>query len=245
MKSIRIYLVGFVALTLATLHFSCSKGWSEDERTTQTFTPDSIHTIVVRGVFDIHLIQDTVCSVTVNGVPKMMEKTSVIEENGTITIKNNKRGEMFYPKTKNTIVTIRVKQLRKILLGDVAKVTCENPLTGGEIGLVAETRYFDADLKLDCTTFYYWNNVNAGVMKLSGQVQELKLWNSGLCAVNALDLQTNYALVDTGSQADCEVTVNNTLEYSITGIGNIKYRGTPSQIVRQNITGSGQLIPLQ
>jgi hypothetical protein len=111
--------------------------------------------------------------------------------------------------------------------------------------LVVEARYFDADLQFDCTTFYYWNNINGGAMKLNGQVQELKLWNTGLCSVNARDLQTNYALVDNGSQGDCIVNVNTTLEYSITGIGNIKYSGTPSQIVQRAITGTGQLIPLQ
>jgi hypothetical protein len=63
--------------------------------------------------------------------------------------------------------------------------------------------------------------------------------------VNARDLQTDYALIENGSQGDCIVNVNTTLEYSITGIGNIKYSGTPSQIVQRAITGTGQLIPLQ
>jgi hypothetical protein len=245
MKSTYKYLVGLFVLMFAIFSLSCGKGWSDDERTTQTFSPDSIHTIVIRGVFDIHFIQDTVCGISITGVPKMMEKTTVSESNGTITISNNKRGEMFRPGLENTTVYVRVKNLRLIKLEDASKLICDNPLTGGEIGLVVEARYFDADLQFDCTTFYYWNNINGGAMKLNGQVQELKLWNTGLCSVNARDLQTNYALVDNGSQGDCIVNVNTTLEYSITGIGNIKYSGTPSQIVQRAITGTGQLIPLQ
>lgn len=245
MKSTRTYLFGFFTLMYVVLLLSCGKGWSEDERTTQNFNPDSIHTVIVRGVFDIHFIQDTVCGITITGVPKMMEKTTVVEESGTIIITNDKRGEMFRPGLENTTVYIRVKNLRLIKLEDVSKLICDNPLTGGEIGLVVDARYFDADLQLDCTTFYYWNNINGGVMKLNGQVQELKLWNTGLCSVHALGLQTDYALIENGSQGDCNINVSSTLEYSITGIGNIKYKGTPSQIVQRAITGSGQLISLQ
>ena len=101
---------------------------------------------------------------------------------------------------------------------------------------------FEADLELNCDVFYYWNNPNGSYMKLRGQVDELKLWNSGLSQVDASELQTRYALVDTGSQGPCRVRPSETLEYSITGIGDIYCAGNPPSIILRQKTGDGQLI---
>lgn len=241
-NKLRILATGFFLPALLLL--SCGKEELPD--TVQTQTLEGFHTIDVRGVYDIALVQDTVNAITITGYEKPLGKTTVSISDSVLTLETGGgTGQFLHPKRGNTKVELHVKNLRRINVLETCSISTLNALGTGsdEIGIVVGTKLTDIDLELACKTFYYWNDPSAVKMKLRGHVQQLKLWNSGLGQVDAQNLQADYVLCDNGSQGECRVSPLQQLEYSISNKGNIYYYGSPAQITEVRVeSGSGQLI---
>ncbi len=100
-----------------------------------------------------------------------------------------------------------------------------------------------ANLELACNSFYYWNNFpTGGKLTLTGAVDILTLWNTAIMSVDAKELTARSALVDNSSKENCEITVLEKLEYSISGVGDIHLYGSPREIIENEISSSGRLI---
>jgi hypothetical protein len=232
----------FAAAWLAIAFVSCTKEENRDALVNRDISPGNFNTIEVNGVYDIYIIQDTVCSVEVEGIKKRVEKTSAAIHDSTLVVETSRRGEFLHPGEPNTKLFIHVDTLKRINVNEACHIRTRNALSGHEIGIVVKTRMMEADLDLACDVFYYWNNPNGSHLNLAGNVSELKLWNAGLSSVDASGLTTNYALVENGSQGECRVKATQTLEYSLTNTGNIYYYGNPPVVLPLAVSGTGQLI---
>lgn len=232
-----------VFLLPAILFFSsCKKNDLPDALVSKDISPGKFNTIEIDGVYDIYLVQDTVCKVVVEGIQKRVDKTTATINDSILVLKTNRRGEFLHPDEPTTKLFIYVDTLKRINVNQACHIRCRNALTGDEIGMVVATRQMEADLNFNCRVFYYWNNPDGTHLNLTGNVDELKIWNTGLAAVDASRLNANYALIENGSQGECRVRATQTLEYSLTNTGNIYYYGHPSSLLPLSLTGTGTLI---
>ncbi len=200
-------------------------------------------TLQLQSVFEVILIQGTENNIKLEGASKIIDAVDFKIINNTLTIKNDFKHNWLHPKNNKVKLYITVNQISKIIATETCDIKSLNALTGNEIGLLMASKYNAADLELDCKTFYYWNNFPCGgQIKLKGKVNELKIWNVALMAIDARDLNTNFALVSNASKGDCSVNCSQKLTYKITGSGNIKVRGNPTQIEKQEGSDSGRLI---
>lgn len=244
MKRIHPYLCLLAAVFLAAqLFHSCRKA-DLAERITNVTELSAFHTIEVNGVYDIYLVQDNAFYVSVTGYPDELEKTEVTVSDSTLDIRTGHAGQFLHPRRENMTMYIHVDHLRRINIHEGCRIMTSGPLgyTNDEIGVVSDTKLAELDLELDCKTFYYWNNPNGTKMKLRGQVQELKLWNSGLGQVDASALDAVYVLCENGSLGDCRVRASSQLDYSISNQGNIYYYGNPPLIGAVGPEEGGKLI---
>ena len=224
------------------LFANCNKDPDADF-VTREFAVENFHTIDIDGVYAIFLVQDTVCKVTMTASPRVLDKNKATVENGILKLSEKHGGHWLHPRESNTKVYIHVDSLARINVHETSDIRTTNPLTGNEIGMVVDyAKAMDADLELACNTFYYWNDPNGAHLKLRGQVQNLKIWNTGLAAIDAQALQTNYALIDNGAQGTIRVRALQILEYRLSNTGNILYYGTPAQFMQLGNTGTGQLL---
>lgn len=204
----------------------------------------AFHTIEIDGVYDIVLIQDTIFGIFISGSEKEVDKTSFIVSDSVLSLSTGRAGQFLHPRRENMQVDIHVKNLRRINIHETCKIFAPDPLGYGtdEIGIVVDTKLAEIDLNLACKTFYYWNNPNGTKMKLTGNVQELKIWNAGLSQVDASALHSDYVLCENGSLGNCSVRAQQKLEYSITNKGHIYYYGNPAEIVPVVVDSDGKLI---
>ena len=230
----------FFALLAVCLGSSCKK--ENNEVITRSFTVAGFNEIYLEGPFEVELVQDTIESIEFTGVQRNIETCSAIVSDSILIVDGRKHGEYLHPSEANTKVIIHVRTLRYIEVQDDCKIRSSNALGGNEIGVVVKTRYTDLDLILNCQTFYHWSNTNAVNIKLSGTVDRVKLWPSGLSQVDATALQANYAEVVNGSQNDIKVRSSLELLYSLTSVGNIIYYGNPVLVASTGGDGRGQLI---
>lgn len=234
-----------VLLTWATLIIvlsgSCRREDPYEGFVSKTYNYASIDTLQLEGVYDVILIQDTINKIVVNGPERVVNKTDLTNENGTLRIDTRGNGQMFHPREGNTRLYVHVTSIKLINIYETCSISTPVPLTGYEIGVISKARTMDVDLKLNCTVFYYWNNPVGGRITLHGQVNELKFWNAGLARVDASDLQAEFAIADNGSQDNCSVNARQQIIYSLTSVGNILYYGNP-QLVSDKVTGTGQIL---
>jgi hypothetical protein len=212
---------------------------------TREFAVTDFHTIDIDGVYEIQLVQDTVCKVTMTAPPRVLDKNTITVNDSVLTMHEKNGSHWLHPRESNSKVVIHVNHLKRMNVHEACSLFTAGPLghTTDEIGMVVDyAKMMEADLELDCATFYYWNDPNGAYLKLRGRTENLKLWNTGLAQVDASALTAMYVLADNGSQGSLKVRAMQTLEYKLTNIGNISYFGSPPQINTLGNTGTGQLI---
>lgn len=162
---------------------------------------------------------------------------------GELRITSTYNSAWLRPKNNRVKIYITVVELKKININETGSLICTNELVGDEIGLITTGKLADVSLKLNCNTFYCWNNFPCGgKVNLSGECDFLKIWNYALMQVDAVSLLANSSLVENFSKGDVTVSTQNQLVYRIVGEGNIFENGDPIDIDILSDEGIGKLI---
>ncbi len=234
-------LLTVLLIAVGVLFSFCNKNKFENISRQENLDP--FKELVIESTFNVYLTQDTTYSIRLEGSKEFVDQVSYHIENSKLYIKMNGRNLWLHPKQNSVNVYINSDSLHIIWANETSYVTTLTPIVSPEFGIVMGGKLQEADLDLNCHTFFFWNvHPCGGKLTLHGQCNELKLWNFALMQVDASALTTGFALVDNNAKTDCEVNVTGQLDYSILGAGNIILHGNPSQIVEGAITSTGKLI---
>ncbi len=227
-------IIGFVGIN------SCKK--SMDSKVIERALGE-FDTVTFNSSFEVFLIQGTENKIKIEGAERILENVDFSIEKNTLIIKNGFKRGWVHPSKNKIKVYLTVNQISRINANETCTIQSVNTLIGNEIGLVFTGKLNQATLDLNCNTFYYWNNFPCGgKVTLSGNTNELKIWNVALMAIDAEHLISNYVLVNNASKGDCKLTCLQTLDYSISGEGNIYVSGNPSSIIKSGESSTGKLI---
>ncbi len=84
--------------------------------------------------------------------------------------------------------------------------------------------------------------INGSVdMNIRGKTGVNFIFSGGYGPFHCLDLKSDFLFIRNSSTNDCYVNVGHHLEYEITGLGNIYYKGNPTEI-SGSVSGAGRLI---
>lgn len=199
--------------------------------------------IELNSTFDVYINEDTVYSIEIIAAKDFIEDIVFIVDSNVLKISNDRGGKWLSPGKNKVELYINSKPLSKVSANQTCNVKTLSPITSHEFGLILASKANEASLELACYSFYYWNNFpTGGKLKLSGTTEKLKIWNTAIMTVDAKDLTARFAHIENSSKGNCEVTVLERFEYSITGIGDIHLYGSPYEIIKNQVTSSGQLI---
>ncbi len=233
-------LAFILAILSVLLSVSCKKSM---ENVAVEKSLDEFDTLTVNSVFDVRITQGTTNTIRLEGAKKIIENVEILVENNTLTLTNNFKSNWLYPKKNKVVVHLTTNGLTRINSNETSNIQTTNALTGNEIGLVMTSKLNEANLEIDCNSFYFWNNFPCGgKVILKGNTYELKVWNYALMAVEASDLVTQVASVENNSKGDCKIHCLSKLTYSILGSGNIYLTGNPPEIIKLEESSTGQLI---
>ncbi|TNF49714.1 MAG: hypothetical protein EP305_01970 [Bacteroidetes bacterium] len=193
--------------------------------------------------FDILLVQDTFNYVEMSGHPKLLEGVHW-ELIGDELVFSSKGGSAWLrPKNNRIILTIHVKSLCKIYLDETCFLKTTNTWQGDELGLIMAGKVNEADIDVNCNTFYTWNNFPCGgKITLSGSATVFKCWTYALLQIDATSLQQETAIVESNTKGDVILDICNNLQYKISNSGNIRVKGVPGNITNLGNEGKGELI---
>ena len=231
----------FYILLICFFLSACKK--SEEDQVSIEKTLTFFNVLNLQSSFEIYLIQDTVFRIRIEGEGKIVNNINISYMDSILTIKNDSKLSWLNPKNNKIKLFIHLNELKKIIVDETCNITSQNTLTTDELGIIMSSKLNEAELTVDCNTFYYWNNQPCGgKLKLHGKTNQLKIWNFALMAVDASDLSANRVLVENSSKGDCRIKAISEIEYSIFGEGNIYLYGNPADIIQKAVTSSGQFI---
>ncbi|MBN1298339.1 MAG: DUF2807 domain-containing protein [Actinobacteria bacterium] len=145
-----------------------------------------------------------------------------------------KKGFINIIPTKDIIFRLNVKDLSKIDLSGVGSIICEGFET--ESLSIDSSGLGNIQYALNAQTLEI-SISGAGKIVMSGEVDVQEIEVSGVGTYDAKELVSNDCVIDISGAGRALVNVAQTLDVSMSGVGNVEYKGNPS--VKQNISGIG------
>jgi Putative auto-transporter adhesin, head GIN domain len=201
--------------------------------------------ICVDDIFDVVLIQDTVCKIEIIAESNLIPGLKFnVDENKILNIsnKNTARWTSNYIKP---ILNISVDTLWFLRLNSPSTIVTQNTLLTPELKIYSIAEYAEYNIDVICNNCYVVSSgTSGGTLKISGTANTFTFWARASFQVYAEEFNANYVNVKTESIADCSINVHNELLVEILSEGYIFYKGDPYKIEYLNEKAKEQLIKL-
>lgn len=193
------------------------------------------------GSFDVYITQGARESVKVDAPSDVIDRVITEVDNGTLKIHNRNGswggwGDMWGH--KKVVVYVVVNQVNAIGITGSGDVYFKDGIRSSNLRLWVSGSgdvYGKVDAKtLEC------NISGSGDMKLGGHAENASISVSGSGDYTARDLQTANTSVHVSGSGDASIYVSNNLEASVTGSGDVSYRGGPKHVMKSK-SGSGDI----
>lgn len=217
--------------------------FNEGEVITKEIKVDDFDEIYVEDIFDIYLIQDTVCSIKAKGGSNLISNlTFNVDDDKILSIDNNNsvRWSRDYDKIE---LYISVDTLWFLRLNAPSKVITLDTLKTPELKIFSITDFAEYDINLDCNNCYIVNSATSGgIVNINGKAITFSFRARGSFKINAQDFISDHVTVTSETIGDCNIFANKSIEAEILRSGNVYYMGTPETITYMNDKAKQQLI---
>jgi len=217
--------------------------FNEGDITTKEIIVNDFDEIYVEDIFDIYLIQDTVCSIKAKGGSNLISNlTFKVDDDKILSIDNNNsnRWSRSYDKIE---LYISVDTLWFLRLNAPSRVVSLDTLVTPELKIFSITDFAEYDINLDCNNCYIVNtSTSGGVVNLTGKAVTFSFRARGSFQINAQDFTADHVTVTSETIGDCSIFANNSVEAEILHSGNVYYKGTPETVTFINDKARQQLI---
>lgn len=201
--------------------------------------------IYVEDIFEIFLLQDTICKIKVEGGNNLLPNLDFIldsEKNLTITNNNSARWSRDYDKIQ---LYISIDTLQKFELRAPCKVSCLDTLFSPYIYFISIADYAEMDILLNSHYCYVVNSgTSGGSFTIRGNTDTFKFWARASYKINAQDYKANHVIVKSESIGDCYIYAKESIQAEILRDGTVFYKGTPETIEYVNDRAKERLIKL-
>lgn len=238
LTSVYLFIITIIFLFFLT---SCSKDVDKESVVIHELQP--FDTILVKSVFHVYLIQDTVFSIRIQGREDFIDGIICQVVNKKLILDNDTKGMWLSPETNKIKLFISSDSLDIVIANETSFIETINPIITKRFGISLGNKLGMANLELNCDNFYFWNNhPSGGMLTLRGYTRTMGLWNFAIMSIDASDLFVDEAYVENYSKGDCKIRVREKLWYGIYGTGKIYLYGETNQIFPLENTISGRLI---
>lgn len=201
--------------------------------------------IFIEDIFDIYLIQDTVCKISAKGGSNILQNLEFnVDENKILTINNTNSAR--WSRDYDIIeLYISVDTLSLLNLNAPSNVYTQNTLITPDLKIFSIAEYAEYNIDVICNNCYIASSgTSGGIIRLNGATNTFTFWARASFQVNAEEFNANYVMVKTESIADCKIHVLKELSIEILRSGNVYYKGDPYKIDYLNEKAKEQLIKL-
>jgi hypothetical protein len=230
----------FLYTGLVLFNYSCKK---DAQSIIQSYELEAFNHVVLFDSFNTILHESDEFRIEIKAAASRQEFIKFSVTDSTLEVRNEKVAGWSNPYINEIELHIYSEPLSLVEVAESGLVSTANPITSEEFGIILKNKVNEANLELDCGTFYFWNNEPAGgKLTLTGHCGVVKVWNHALMSVDAKHLTSEVALIENRSKGTVEVSPTQRLEYSILDVGDIFLFSNPTEIIEIENSGEGNLV---
>ncbi len=208
---------------------------------TKEFDAGDFFQIEFYDVFDVVLIQDTSCKISVTTGENIMSAIKIVNDSGVMKIDNEAayRWSREYTRPK---LHIHVNDLKKIVFESPSKLTSANTIIADHLTIYAISNLNEGSMDVEANLLVFHSSyTSTGEFILKGRANRARFKVYAAYHLDASSFNISHALVRNASIQDLEVNVSDYMEMEILNSGNIVLTGNPEIKVTDD-AGSGILV---
>ena len=176
----------------------------------------------------------------INLLPEI--RTEVSE--GMLYLRNDNICKYSHSYQKEILVRAHIKNLEKLAFAGSAKITSGNKLSLNHLLMWLDGARGEINLEIDIEKLILEHVSGNGLTTLSGEVREGIIESEAQGLLYLKDLKINNLKMTSNSYNNAYIWVSDTIDITITNLGNVYYRGDP--FIKSYIrTGQGRFIPME
>lgn len=201
--------------------------------------------IVITNSFDIVLKQQDDFSVTIDAPVELHDGVKVSIVNDTLTISDTNKFQ-WSPSYIIPRVTFSFPNLPSIYVKAPVNIQTDGILKQTTFRILTTAHTGSINLNIDVTSLSITtgHTYDSGVFTVTGQAGNASFWMRNSASLNAIDLDSDNVRITNNSRGDSYVRSNSKLRVTINSYGNVYYSGNPNEIVIDEQSSTGKLIPL-
>jgi hypothetical protein len=237
MKLDRTFFLALITLTVAGFLSGCNEIQGVNGNgnvSTEQRHVDPFSAIDVGGAFQIVLRQGDTVSLILEADENLLQHIITEVRNNQLEISTDRNIGRF--EKLKAIITF--KSLDEINLHGAVELWSEKSLNFNDLSIdgsgATEMEMTMTVQKLLLTL------TGSSEVTLSGTAREVDSRMSGATDLKADDFETNILTMDMSGAGEADVYVTEKMDVTVTGAGDVRYRGEPQQI-NQNVSGAGSI----
>jgi hypothetical protein len=242
----KIIIINAAVILLYLVPSGCDRGLffrSEPDLSQKTvLSPFDI--ISINGMFETELKNDTLFSLEITGRESILKGISFNVTGNALVIRDDNSFKWLpdYPVSK---LTISFPDISTLNINSSSLLYSSDTLNISGLTIFAGAQLIEADLIINSPVFHLRTGTdNYGHYTLRGSAETSDLQVYGSAQVWAAELLTGSANIRNYSTGDCHVHALDTLRVWLEHYGNIKYYGSPGNIIVESRNSRGSLIPV-
>ncbi len=208
----------------------CFSGAGEDQQHTQTLP--YFDRIAIDEQFEIYLVQDTACWVSIVGKENLIGAIECTVSNQTLNISQDVDCKLLKGYHIASIY-VHFEHLNEVQINGNANIHAVDTLHLDTFRLEVRADMTQSDLKLNASQIDVKFHAVQGEMTMSGQVRLAYLYTSGSNHFRMSALHCQFAQINHSGLGDIHIGVSNSLNASLNKSGNLYLYDMP---IQRNIT---------
>jgi hypothetical protein len=206
-----------------------------ENRSVEPFTA-----VKLAGFGNLHIKQGDEVTLTIKAPAALLRKIKTDVTGGTLKIGFRFALAAWFRSARDIReieFLVTVPTLEGIVSSGAGHIKSDNTITGKMLELKSNGA---GDMELDLEMEEIVSKLaGAGSIILRGSAKRQEVTISGAGKFDSFDMETNAALIDSKGSGQCNISVKESLNVTIKGVGKVKYRGRPK--ITSKMTGLGNL----
>lgn len=199
--------------------------------------------IYLRDDVDLVITSGEDYAIRLTGGTNVLEGIETSVSDSVLTISNHNRYNWVRSYDRKITAYVSLPHLLKLNYEATGTVTCTDTIREDSLFVTAQGGSGYINLLISTRLSHLSITRGSADINVSGKSNVNFIFADGYGPFNCKNLWTAFTFMHTESTNDCYINVTHHLEYDITNLGNIYYRGHPD-VIKGTDTGKGELIPL-
>ena len=200
--------------------------------------------ITVDDDINLVILNDTFQYIQIEAGKNLLPEIITEVSDGMLYLRNNNVCKYSRSYQKEILVLAHIKNLEKLAFAGSAKITSENKLSFNQLLLWLDGARGEINLEIDIEELILEHVSGNGLVNLHGEVREGIINSEAQGLLYLKDLNIGNLKMVSNSYNNAYIWVTDTIEITISNLGNVYYRGDP--FIKSYIrTGQGQFIQME